>query len=146
MPSSFLRHCGHFLGTGAHKLPKRENKKDPTKRHEAQQSSPKPSKLWVWVHERGQQNGRSGSQKPQHIEFHALCGSRKYSTFVHRDGPKPKEKRVSSIFWGKGSQNWLPGELQTREKTSFRFCRDGFQNFALCRMLKTRGKGNGPIP
>jgi len=57
MPSSFLRHCGHFLGTEAHKFAKRENKKEPTKRHEAQQSNPKPSKLWVWVHERGQKNG-----------------------------------------------------------------------------------------
>ena len=28
--------------------------RDRTKGHEAQQSSPKPSKLWVWGHERGQ--------------------------------------------------------------------------------------------
>ena len=52
LPSSFLRHCRHFDGTEAHIFAKR---RDQRKRHEAQQSTPNPSKLWVWGHARGQQ-------------------------------------------------------------------------------------------
>ena len=44
LPSSFLRHCRHFDGAEAHVF---EKVGDPGKRHEAQQSSTKPSKLWV---------------------------------------------------------------------------------------------------
>ena len=52
LPSSFLRNCGHFDGAEAHVFAKVG---DPGKRHEAQQSSPKPSKLRVWGHKRKQE-------------------------------------------------------------------------------------------
>ena len=67
-PSLFLRQCGIFDGAKAHFFAK---VRDPTKRHEAKQSSPKPNKLWVWGHERGEKKRLVGwyPSSPKRTEF-----------------------------------------------------------------------------
>ena len=186
LPSSFLSHCRIFDGVEAHMFAKT---RDPTKRHEAKQSSPKPSKLWVWCHERGQKMAHLGPQthkisscrpyavsrntrllstemalNPVNCGLGVMNADKKWPIWI----PEPTKYRVSgparfqNIFdfrsprwpqthkkpslkqiFGQGNQKWLPGELQTRKKSTCGPRSVDFQHFALCRMLKTRGKQNG---
>ena len=142
LPPLFLRHCRYSDGIEADIFAK---VRDLTKRHETKQSSPKPSKWWVGGQERGPKMAHLGFQIHKISSFKPCAVPGNILLLVTGMAPRP-QKTSFKYFLGKGSQNWLPGELQTREKTIFMLCRIDFQKFAPCRMLKTRRKVNGPIP
>ena len=98
LPSSFLRHCRHFDGTEAHVFAKVG---DPGKRHEAQQSSPKPSKLRVWGHKRKQEMAHLNPRTDKISSFRPSAIPRNILLLSTQMAPNPEKKRISGKFSGK---------------------------------------------
>ena len=100
LPSSFLRHCRHFDGTEAHIFAKM---RDPRKRHEAQQSTPNPSKLWVWGHERGQQMAHLDPRTHKISSFRPCAVLGNTLLLSTEMAPNPEQNEFPANFQGR----WL---------------------------------------
>ena len=98
LPSSFLRHCRHFDGAEAHVFAKVG---DPGKRHEAQQSNIKPSKLWVWGHERGQQMAHLDPRSHKISSFRPCAVPRNILLLSTEMAPNPERNEFQANFQGR---------------------------------------------
>ena len=97
LPPLFLRHCRYSDGIQADIFAK---VKDLTKRHETQQSSPKPSKWWVGGQERGPKMAHLGSQIHKISNFKPCALPGNILLLVTGMAPR-RQKNEFQAFFGK---------------------------------------------
>ena len=98
LPSSFLRNCRHFDGAEAHVFAKVG---DPGKRHEAQQSSPKPSKLRVWGHKRKQEMAHLNPRTDKISSFRPCAIPRNILLLSTEMAPNPEKNEFPANLQGR---------------------------------------------
>ena len=125
LPSPFLRHCRHFDGAEAHVFAKVG---DPGKRHEAQQSSPKPSKWWVGGQERGPKMDHLGSQIHKISSFKPCAVPGNILLLVTGMAPRRQKKRASSFLGEKEAKIGSQGSFKLEKKRFLVFVESIFKN------------------
>ena len=142
LASSFLRHCGYFLGTEAHIFAKSGNQKN-THNANIQQKTfifNEERTVFCTMKKRHSESGTSSAKRAEKRQQKWL----KKRYFLHPKWPQTHKKPSLKQILGNGPPKCHFAEPQTRKIPSFRLCKVNFRNFARCRMLKTRGQKNGP--
>ena len=125
LPPLFLRHCRYSDSIQADIFAK---VRDLTKRHETQQSSPKPSKWWVGGQERGPKMAHLGSQIHKISSFKPCAVPGNILLLVTGMTPRRQQKRVSSIFGEKEAKIGSQGSFKLEKKRFLGFVKSIFKN------------------
>lgn len=115
LPPLFLRHCRYSDGIEADIFAK---VRDLTKRHETQQSSPKPSKWWVGGQERGPKMAHLGSQIHKISSFKPCAVPGNILLLVTGMAPR-RQKNEFQAFFGKRKPKLAPRGASNSRKNDF---------------------------